>query len=199
MRKIITMTLLASLITFALFAFMAFLIHNDNVVIEKPQPPVQIFAHKAPEPSKPKPPKPLPEKPKMEEIPEPIKASEISEGGELTIGFGGIDIVEPKFKLSKFEQKVSREAQPIFRVDPKYPSKASRQGIEGWVQLSFDINDLGEVINIEVVNSQPKRIFDRAAKRALAKWKYKAKMEEGAYVMQQGLSVQLDFKMEQAG
>ena len=85
---------------------------------------------------------------------------------------------------------------PIVRIEPQYPRKAAMQGIQGWVQLSFDITAMGTVNNVQVLNSKPKRIFDMAAKRALLKWKYKPKMEDGKAVPQPGEKVQLEFKLE---
>ncbi|WP_336406979.1 energy transducer TonB [Gallaecimonas mangrovi] len=88
------------------------------------------------------------------------------------------------------------DATPIFRMDPKYPVEAARDGKEGWVKLSFTINEIGGVEDIRVIDAHPRRIFDRAAKRALAKWKYKPKIVDGKPVKQPGLTVQLDFKLE---
>lgn len=85
---------------------------------------------------------------------------------------------------------------PVVRIEPQYPRKAAMQGIQGWVRLSFDITAMGTVENVEVLDSQPKRIFDMEAKRALLKWKYKPKMEDGKAVPQKGEKVQLDFKLE---
>lgn len=85
---------------------------------------------------------------------------------------------------------------PIVRLDPQYPRKAAMQGIQGWVRLSFDITELGTVENVRVLDSSPKQIFDMEAKRALLKWKYRPKMEDGKAVPQKGEMVQLDFKLE---
>lgn len=85
---------------------------------------------------------------------------------------------------------------PIVRLDPEYPRKAAMQGIEGWVRLKFDITEMGTVENVQVVDAKPKRIFNMAAKRALLKWKYRPKMEDGKAVPQPGEMVQLDFKLE---
>jgi protein TonB len=63
--------------------------------------------------------------------------------------------------------------------------------------LAFDINTIGQVVNISVVDSLPKRVFDKAAKQALKKWKYKAKLVDGKAVAQHNFSVQLDFNMSQ--
>jgi protein TonB len=87
------------------------------------------------------------------------------------------------------------DATPIFRQEPKFPTKAARDGIEGWVQLRFDINELGNVENVSVIDAKPKRIFDREAKKALKKWRYNPKVVDGKAIKQIGLTVQLDFKL----
>lgn len=89
----------------------------------------------------------------------------------------------------------NQEINPIVRIEPKYPVMAARDGLEGWVQLSFEINEVGGVENIQVINAEPQRIFDREAKRALNKWKYKPKVVNGVPQRQTGLTVQLDFKL----
>jgi protein TonB len=89
------------------------------------------------------------------------------------------------------------DATPIVRIEPKYPIEAARDGKEGWVQLRFTINELGGVDDVEVIDAEPKRIFDREAIRALRKWKYRPKVEDGKPVRQPGIQVQLDFKLNQ--
>jgi protein TonB len=74
---------------------------------------------------------------------------------------------------------------------------AMRKGIQGWVQLAFDINEIGKVVNITIIDSKPKRIFDKAARRALGKWKYQAKSVDGKSVLQTNRTVQLDFTIDE--
>ena len=85
---------------------------------------------------------------------------------------------------------------PLVRIEPQYPRKAAMQGIEGWVLLKFDISPAGTVGNIQILGSKPSRIFDRAAVRALRKWKYRPKMEDGKPIEQKNLKIQLDFTLE---
>ncbi len=80
-------------------------------------------------------------------------------------------------------------------VNPDYPAKAAQQGIEGFVKLSFDVNELGKPQNIKVLQSYPTGIFDQHAVKALSNWQYKTKMVNGVAVKNTGLSVQLDFDM----
>ncbi|MEM6584019.1 MAG: energy transducer TonB [Pseudomonadota bacterium] len=88
---------------------------------------------------------------------------------------------------------------PIFRVAPDYPASAIRRGIEGYVDLLFDINASGKTENIRVIASEPSGIFDRAALRALAKWKYKVPEIDGTAVGQRDMTTRIRFEMEQDG
>ncbi len=89
------------------------------------------------------------------------------------------------------------DARPIVRIEPRYPIQAARDGIEGWVRLSFTINSHGGVEDVTVIDSEPRRVFDREATRALRKWKYKPRMEDGKAVAQTGLTVELAFNLNQ--
>ena len=99
--------------------------------------------------------------------------------------------------LSKPSQGMTDgDAMPIARVEPLYPPDAARRGIEGWVTMRFDIDTSGAVVNVEVLDSKPARTFDQAAKKALKRWRYKAKFVGGEPVVQHDLSVRLDFALE---
>jgi len=81
------------------------------------------------------------------------------------------------------------------RANPSYPIHAARNNIEGYVKMSFDINESGEPINIKVLKSVPEQTFDKAAISALSNWRYAPKVENGKAIVQQNLTVQLDFNM----
>ncbi|MET1218967.1 MAG: energy transducer TonB, partial [Glaciecola sp.] len=90
------------------------------------------------------------------------------------------------------------DATPIVRIEPKYPVQAARDGKEGYVIMSFTINEVGGVEDVVVLEADPKRIFDREAKRALRRWKYKPKIVEGKPQKQFNMQVQLDFKLDKS-
>jgi len=59
------------------------------------------------------------------------------------------------------------------RVEPKYPSKAVKNGTEGCVKMQFFINSYGIPVYIEPIKSSNAKLFDSAAVKALSKWRYK--------------------------
>lgn len=73
----------------------------------------------------------------------------------------------------------TKDFQLVKRVNPNYPAQALRSRTEGWVELSFTITADGNVEAVEVVDAQPRRIFDRDAIRALSQWKFSPRVENG--------------------
>jgi TonB family protein len=63
----------------------------------------------------------------------------------------------------------------LSRIPPKYPLEAIKSKIEGYSKMEFDISSEGRPININVIESYPKRLFNSAAKSALSGWKYEGK------------------------
>ncbi len=84
---------------------------------------------------------------------------------------------------------------PIVRIRPQYPLRASERGIEGWVEVEFTISKTGTVKDPSVINSHPSSIFDRAALKAIKKWKYNPKIEDGEPVERPGVKVRLKFDL----
>ena len=84
---------------------------------------------------------------------------------------------------------------PVVRVEPMYPRRAAAEGIEGWVLLQFDVSTTGATKNVKVIDANPARIFDRAAVRAVKKWKYRPKVIDGKALEKRGLKVKLNFRL----
>ncbi len=200
MTKLISTVSLGIIITFGLFAFMASLISSDGVNITKTLPPIVVEIANIPEDSKVK----VIEKVKLDPPPAPKPMPRTVVAPDAPDNAIGAGYQVPTVVFNKgstgFEgnKNISdNDARPIFRVNPKYPMDAMRKGIQGWVQLAFDINEIGKVVNITIIDSKPKRIFDKAARRALGKWKYQAKSVDGKSVLQKNRTVQLDFTIDE--
>ncbi|GLX78269.1 protein TonB [Thalassotalea insulae] len=200
MKKLLSVFSIAGITTFGLFAFMAHLISSDQVGITQGPPPITIDIVQLPEETKAK---PFVRKPFQPPEPPPIMelskvTPELTEvNSEFSYTPDDLKLVNNITDSATMNAQPDQDASPIVRVNPKYPMDALRNGIQGWVKLTFDISEIGQVINVKVVDSEPKRIFDKAAKQALRKWKYRAKSIDGKHVKQQNFTVQLDFNMEQ--
>ncbi len=59
-------------------------------------------------------------------------------------------------------------------IRPSYPTEALRDGTEGWVDLAFQVGPDGRPGSIEVVDAQPRGVFDRAAVSAIQAARYQA-------------------------
>ena len=91
---------------------------------------------------------------------------------------------------------VDGEYLPIVKVTPKYPSRAASQGIEGYVLLRFTVTGTGAVKNPEVVDSAPPGIFDRAAREAALKFKYKPRVVNGSPIEVSGVLNRITFSLQ---
>ncbi len=67
----------------------------------------------------------------------------------------------------------------VEREDPTYPREAIRAGVtKGTVTARLLIDEKGNVTEVQIVSSDPPRVFDREVKRALALWKFKPEGEK---------------------
>ena len=77
-----------------------------------------------------------------------------------------------------------RDAVSSVWIIPLYPREALIGGIEGWVELEFTVTETGAVADAVVIASHPNRVFDRAALRAIYRWKYKPRIVDGVATSQ---------------
>jgi protein TonB len=90
------------------------------------------------------------------------------------------------------------ELIPLVKIAPRYPRKAALAGKEGWVKVEFTVTELGTVADVKVLDSKPRRLFDRAAKRAILKWKFKPRVVDGKPVARRAVQV-IEFKLAEDG
>ncbi|HUQ53682.1 MAG TPA: TonB family protein, partial [Gammaproteobacteria bacterium] len=89
-----------------------------------------------------------------------------------------------------------RDVTPRVRVNPDYPPSAARNGTEGWVQVRFTITEAGTVRDAVVVRSEPSRVFDEAALKAIARWRYNPRVDAGVAVERVGIETLIRFTLE---
>ena len=146
-------------------------------------------------PKKPEPPKEPPPPPKMIvekqakptmnkikiEIPN-IDLPTIAGGGPFLGNWAGNPLAEG-------------DVLPIVRIDPQWPREALVEGIEGYVIVEVLIASDGSVRSAVVVESEPRRMFDRNVIRAVLKWKFKPRIVNCVPVERRAIQ-RLDFNLD---
>ena len=162
----------------------------------QPPPPKSAEAPKAPEP----PPRavvaPTPE-PAPARAPEPAPRSEPPKVAVATPAAppptaaptpaptpAPVESVKPPPAPAKAAPKTdlaaARPAAPVdttprllSRVEPDFPGEAYRAGIDqGIVRARMTLDNAGNVTKVDIVEAQPRRVFDRAVVRALSQWRF---------------------------
>ncbi len=195
---------LAGALGLALFSFMAWMVDNGhqrlpdesetlsfNMVMVEQEQEVQRRQRAVPE--KPEIPEPPPEAQTSQSQAEvtPLNSMSSLPSLDLNTSIDGLAINAPTF--SDFGS--NQQAMPLYRVEPRYPAKALKRGAEGFVTLSFTIDETGRPTDIQVTDANPRRMFEREAMRALKKWKYQPKVVDGKAIAQVGQTVKLEFKL----
>ncbi len=146
-------------------------------------------------PQKPKPPKEPPPPPKLIvekqvkptmnrikiEIPN-IDLPSIAGGGPFLGNWAGNPLAEG-------------DVLPIVRIDPQWPREALIEGIEGYVVVEVTIGADGSVKDVRVIQSEPRRMFDRNVIRAVLKWKFKPRIINGVPVERKAIQM-LEFTLD---
>lgn len=187
-------SLIAAIITFAIFFFMQMLVAEKNVIaLEKnpgrtidwvpaePRKPPEVFKPtERPDEVKPPPPlDPVTKKP-------PI--------GNTGSGVIFDPILPPKEKeISLDNDTVWARVQPT----PAYPIRARLDGVEGYVLLEFTVDEKGKVVGITVLDESPKGYgFARSAVRAAENFKYQARTVDGKAVATPGVREKFEYSLE---
>jgi protein TonB len=84
---------------------------------------------------------------------------------------------------------------PIVRVAPVYPARALSRGLEGYVDMSFTVTTTGTVRD-PIVLFSTSSLFERAATRAVLKFKYKPRVVDGVPVDVAGVKTRISFQIE---
>lgn len=90
-----------------------------------------------------------------------------------------------------------RDAQPLVRIPPQYPQRcmSRARGVET-VVLQFDVTPEGSVVNPEVLETT-NACFNRAAIRAVQRWRYNPKVQDDVAQPRFGVRTAIDFQLEE--
>lgn len=122
------------------------------------------------------------------------RAEQPSEG--LATVMGAIPEFEaPQLNSDSVNFSVSdRDAQPLVRIEPQYPMRAAERGVEGSCWVRFDVTPDGTPTNINIYQCDSS-LFERASVRAVERWRYNPKVEDGVPVARRGVETRFDFQL----
>jgi protein TonB len=193
---------LAVIVTIALFWLMNFLINNGmDAITDEVKGAAIDFTRVQRDESVQARDRAIPDRPDKPDTPPPPPPMNLA--NNTAPDSGGVGINAPamgrglNLDRSGLSAPTDGDAIPLVRVPPQYPQRAASRGINGWVQLEFTITESGSVEDIEVVVAEPTGYFERAAERALARWKYKPKIVDGRPARRSGNQVVITFELEQ--
>jgi len=104
----------------------------------------------------------------------------------------------------------NQDHMPLFRLVPQYPSSLLVRGVEGFVDLTFTVDENGFVKNPEVVAASPvrgggfsgalgpktERSFEAAALDAVGRFRYAPKFVDGVAVPVEDVKTRISFEIE---
>lgn len=128
-----------------------------------------------PEPEPEPEPEPAPDPPPQEAPAEPAPTQDAP--SNVAVSEPAQQEAAPEAEPAPSNEPVSvGQATPTSRVNPSYPPRAQRRGMEGFVEVAFTIRRDGSVdaSSIRVTNAQPRRVFDDAAREAIAQWQFES-------------------------
>lgn len=77
----------------------------------------------------------------------------------------------------------------------RYPRRAERLGVEGFVLVGFDLSKDGEVQDLRVIESQPRLMFDKSALKFVEGFKFSIPEEDGDSVPATDIKFRVTFKL----
>ena len=141
------------------------------------------------------------QKPTRDRPPQIPTAPHIASSSSAAVNGAPVQMVQPKIDTGAVKMNLTaggsdRGVAPLVRVSPDYPRRALERGIEGWVHVRFTITAAGTVKDLIVVDAEPKGVFDEAASKAVLRWRYNPKVENGVAVERIGEQTLIRFKLE---
>ncbi|MGY6533668.1 energy transducer TonB [Glycocaulis sp.] len=199
--RLIVSVPLAAIITFLLFTLMQILIFEDSVPLDDAGDELRISIADRVEDiavrdrtvtvddvDQVEPPPPPPQI-------ERARADQPSESMSTIVG-GLPEFDRPSLAGGDISFDVSdRDAQPLVRIPPNYPVRAAERGIEGRCEVTFDVTPEGNPTNVRIL-SCTNSVFERETIRAVERWRYEPRVQDGVAQWRRGVVTHFDYNLE---
>lgn len=84
----------------------------------------------------------------------------------------------------------------IAAFPPQYPQTPANRGIEGYVIISLTVTADGQVADPYVMEAEPAGVFNRAALKAISKFKYKPRVVDGKALPVSNVRYKMTFELK---
>ncbi|MCC5981623.1 MAG: energy transducer TonB [Oceanicaulis sp.] len=199
--RLIVSVPLAAIITFLLFTLMQILIFEDSVPLDDAGDELRISIADRVEDiavrdrtvtvddvDQVEPPPPPPQI-------ERARADQPTESMSTIVG-GLPEFDRPSLAGGDISFDVSdRDAQPLVRIPPNYPVRAAERGIEGRCEVTFDVTPEGNPTNVRIL-SCTNSLFERETIRAVERWRYEPRVQDGVAQWRRGVVTHFDYNLE---
>jgi len=76
------------------------------------------------------------------------------------------------------------EPMPLLQPTPMYPIQARRDGVIGWVRVSFVVSPDGGTRDVRVLDASPEGYFEAHAVASVMRWRFRPAVVDGEVVAQ---------------
>lgn len=201
MKRMISAIVAAAGVTFGLFFIMQNLVAYDEITIAEEKQfrfidVVEDIQEQPPQRMERKVEKP----PEVETPPPEIETPQVDMAGpdSMSLNIGRAN-VGANLDMGGLDLGPSQDGDylPLVRVQPQYPRRAQERGVEGYVIVELTVNADGTVPpeSILILEAEPKGYFERAARKAAAKFKYKPKVMNGKAMPVTGVKYRFTFDL----
>ncbi len=134
----------------------------------------------------------------LNELTEKVKAKQAEIAAAAADAAEGEQQAAAAVEEAKPEPPKIIPAKIISREAPRYPSRALKNEIEGWVKVRFFIDTNGKPIDVTVVESEPAKTFDDAAVKSVKKWRFSPARNQttGLAVRSTSISTKVQFRLD---
>lgn len=146
-----------------------------DIQMELPEIAMDVPIKVSPKIKKPPTPKPV-KKPKPKPAPKPVVQPVVKPVETVAPPVPTPQPVAKPVPVAKPTQGIPMnvDISPAVKGNPSYPRRAQSRRIQGFVVAEYLVDAKGKVVpsSFKIVQSKPPKVFDRAVKKAVLKWRY---------------------------
>lgn len=115
---------------------------------------------------------------------------------------GGLDVIGMRdeatlhyLEIGRLQEPLATDPLPMLRAAPQYPRDALKNGVSGFVEWQFTVDERGFVVDPKVVKLQGAPSFEEASLKALMQFRYPPRFVDGEPVATPGVTSTISFTL----